>query len=118
MRIWSFAVNNLYKTGCYILEEAPWYVFFLREAIMEICDHIPSVPIPFGSKLFINEEYGEKISVKDYYGDIQCWFHVKICCNIFNWCNNKIKIYHINTDYNDLKEKFGKTSSIFKENDE
>ncbi|MFW5847987.1 MAG: hypothetical protein ACOCVF_03640 [bacterium] len=112
MRMWNFGINNLYKTGCYYLEEGPWYAFFAREGIMIICNIIPSFPIPFGSKIKIKDD-GEEYTAKDYYGDINVWFHLNICVKIFNWSQNKLIIYIVDADYDDLKEKFGKKSMLF-----
>lgn len=120
MKIWTYAANSHYKTASYILDEAPWFIFFLENLTMIICDALHEVPIPFGKtiKVRINNFFcsNELITLDEYYGSIGGLFHVFICSRITTWCFKKIKTKIIDTDYEELKkEKFDESPELFQE---
>lgn len=91
MKDWNYAKNSYYKTACYILEEAPWYIFFLEGFVMRTCDAFHLLPIPFGSKIkFIDKkEPFETYTLEEYYGSLGGIFHMFVCMPFVSWCLNK-----------------------------
>jgi hypothetical protein len=102
MRKWSTGTNDYYFTSSIWLEEAPWYIFFIENAIMWICHNlIPRIPLP--SFIKITRE-GEEYTLREWYGTTNDLFHCDVCIPITTWCWKKIKHNDIYFPYEMLKE--------------
>jgi hypothetical protein len=102
MRRWSKGTNNYYFTSSIWLEEAPWYIFFIENAIMWICHTlIPRIPLPSFIKI-VRE--GEETNLKNYYGTVADLFHCYVCSPITSWSWKKIKHYDVSFPYKMLEE--------------
>ncbi len=107
MKRWSFATNILYKKSCFILEEAPFYIFLIQDSIMFICSIIPPIPIPFGKTIKVKDkEDNKEYLFSEYYGDLRGLFHCFICEKIVNWSFKKIKDIQVDYPYDKMKELF------------
>ena len=103
MKRWSIGTNNYYFTSSIYLDEAPWYIFFLEEAIQWICHYTPRIPLPRFIKI---QREGYEYSLRDWYGTTADLFHVYICTPVFNWCWDKTKKNDIEFPYEMIKEMF------------
>lgn len=98
------------KIGHISLEEAPWYVFAIDGFTTWLCDYFPPIPFP---TIGMKDEDGEKTTWKEYYGDTQQLFCVKVHMPIFQWIESKKKTITVDVPYEFLKEKFYKTDKEF-----
>ena len=111
MKSWSYRINNYYKTTNISLETAPWHIFAIERIAEIICDVIPPIPLP-NIKFRLKDEdsiefnQSEWTTVREWYGDLRSLFHSVIHIPIFNFCRDRIKIKHIEMDYDELKEMF------------
>ena len=103
MKTWTYATNSYYKTATYILEEGPWYSFFIEHLIQTLCDAFSVLPIPFGSKIKIKDE--EVYTLNEYYGSLGSIFHVYVCDPVSIFCYKKRKETYINVNYEQLKKE-------------
>ena len=92
--------------GGIILEEAPWYIFAIREASLWVCDHIPAIPLPPIPMKDPND--GEDTTWRDYYGELNHLWRLYIDMGISDWTNSKIKFTQVKVGYNKVREIFFK----------
>ena len=102
MRRWFIGVNDIYYTSYVDLEEAPWYIFAIDNAIMVICDIIPGISLP---RIKIKWD-GEDTNLREWYGDTQQVFHAFVCDPIFQWCQRRIKSEFVSLPFFFLKNMF------------
>lgn len=118
MKSWTYGANSYYKTAEYILEEGPWYCFFLQDIVQSICDWMPQINyIPLGDKLKkYDERFKREISLTEEFGDLQDLFHIKICEPVTKWCEKRIRETYISVDYETLKlERYNEDPEMFDE---
>jgi len=111
MKNWTYGINNYYKTASISLETASWIIFAIENIAEFICDIIPPIPLPnikfrLKDKDSIEFNQSEWTTVKEWYGDLSQLFHGVIHIPIFNFYYDRIKIKHIEMDYDELKEMF------------
>lgn len=122
MKNWEYGANSYFKTAFYILEEGPWYSFMIENIMNYIIDHSPDIPIPFGSKIKIKDDFFNEeqiFNIKEYYG----YLNDLVFCFIFNpmyqWCFSKRIINSIDVDYETLKkEKYHEAPELFESKEE
>ncbi|MCK9352255.1 MAG: hypothetical protein M0P76_05730 [Candidatus Pacebacteria bacterium] len=115
MKDWSFAINSLYKTGHIDIEEGPWYAFVAYVAVEWICDTLPAIPLP---EISIQDEDGYDTTLKDYYGDVQQLWHLKVCMPVFQWAEGKKHTTRIEMPYKKIRELFYETNRSFFDEEE
>lgn len=84
VRRWGIGVNSYYEYASYHLEEQRLPVFLLQEANWMLCGVIPEIDFPKDSK------------VAEEYGNLQTWWHCKICDPVFEYVNSRTR--HISLD--------------------
>ena len=102
MTRWFIGTNNYYYEGSIILEEGPWYVFFIEQIMNLICHYVPMIPLPKIKIIRDNEE----TNLNEYYGTINDLFHLYVHDKIFKWCYNRIKMTFVRFPYQMLDEMF------------
>lgn len=75
------------------LEEGPWYIFFLAELSMGICDILPSWELPIIGRITIIKD-NEKYTINEYYGGFRDLFHCFVDIPIQDFCWKRIKLTH------------------------
>jgi len=110
MKTWTYAANSYYKTASYILEEGPCWSFALETVIQNICTALSLFPIPFGSKIKVEQDFFdngvyETYTLKEWYGTLGDLFHVFVCIPVTDFCYKNRQDVCIKTDYAQLKKE-------------
>ena len=127
MKRWSYGINSYYKTSNLVLEEAPWYIFFIEWFGLFSCSYIPEIPFPDILPKKRNkvddcvckrekrhcEDHDELYTLKEWYGDLRQWYHGAVCSPITEWTNGKIKQYMFKVSYEEVFENFYKSDKEF-----
>jgi len=111
MRRWGYGINSYRKLASIHVEEAPWWIFALERSIEFICDIIPSIPFPkVKMRLkdpddieFIGNEW---TTWKDWYGNLNQYFHLLVHNPVFYYCQDKIRSKSIDIIYEKAREMF------------
>jgi len=111
MRNWSYGINSYYKTATIWLEEGPWWIFLLDRIIEFLCEIIPPIKFPNLKLRLKNKEdiefYGSEWTTwREWYGDLNEFFHVTVHESIFRFCQRRINYKHIDIDYSEARELF------------
>jgi hypothetical protein len=104
MRKWSYGINSYHKTANIYVDDAPWLIFALERSIEFICDVIPSIPFPkVKMRLkdpddieFIGSEW---TTWKDWYGDLNQYFHLLVHSPVFYYCQGRMKTKFVDITY-------------------
>jgi len=103
MRIFYVGFNDYYHTASIHLEKVPAGLYYLSEFVMWICVKIPSIPFPN----FISWKSPEgRMSMREWFGDLQQWFHVNVCTHMFYFVRRHTKSTIIPLPYHYLKKLF------------
>jgi len=103
MKIFNIGINNYYHTASIHLKEIPIGLYYLSNFVMWICDKVPDVPFP----KFIPWKSPEGwMSMSEWFGDTQQWFHANICTPMFYFSSKHTKSVIIPLPYEYLKELF------------
>jgi len=111
MRNWSYGINGLHKSASINLEEAPFYMFILKEIFDFIDSLILPIPLP-KIKMKLKdlgdiEANGEEWTTwHDWYGDLSQLFWVYVYDPFFQWYNKKIDEKVIDIPYRKLRKLF------------
>ena len=107
MKNWTIGVNQFYFDSAIYLEEAPWYIFLLRNLIPFICNLIPRIPLP-KIKIKIKEDGSEpeETNLQEYYGTTWDLFHNFICVPLTGWCFDNIIYKSFSFPYDMLKKEY------------
>jgi hypothetical protein len=111
MRKWGYGINSYCKTAHIYVDDAPWWIFALDRSIEFICDIIPSIPFPKvrmrlkdPDDIEFNES--EWTTWKEWYGDLNQWFHLFAHCLVFEYCRDKMKSESVDITYDKAREMF------------
>jgi hypothetical protein len=111
MKVWGYGINSYHKTAHIYVDEAAWWVFALDNVIEFICDIMPSIPFPKvklrlrdPEDIEINES--EWTTWKDWYGDLNQYFHLFVHCPVFEYCHDKMKSQFVDITYEKAREMF------------
>jgi hypothetical protein len=111
MRRWTYGINSYRRTASIHVDDAPWWVFALDNLIEFICDIIPSIPFP---KVKLRLRDPEDIEIngsewttwKEWYGDLNQYFHLFAHCPVFEYCRDKMKSQSVDITYEKAREMF------------
>jgi len=111
MRKWGYGINSYCKTADIYVDDASWWIFALDRSIEFICDIIPSIPFPKvrmrlkdPDDIEFNES--EWTTWKDWYGDLNQWFHLFAHCPVFECRRDKMKSESVDITYDKAREMF------------
>jgi len=110
MRSWNYAINSIYKTGHVTLIHAPFWVFWAETLFDNLCNVLPFIKFPPIGHI---EDEGETYNWHEWYGDLHQWFHGVFHSRIQHWLWKKQTEYHIQVDYNVLRELFYEPDKTF-----
>lgn len=102
MRDWSYPVNNLWGTGFYNLEEAPWWVFFIQWLNFRIAVLVPAIKFPRWKMK--EPETGESTTMREWYGDLNQCFWLAFTDPVFHWTERKKKITTVEVGYDLIRK--------------
>jgi hypothetical protein len=109
MERWTIGTNSIHKTAMIYKEVGPWWVFFIEWLSISLCDllhKLPPIPLPnceicrdcfTGSDLL---EPGEMTTIREWYGDFQSMWCIKVDSPIIQWCYHKYVRIKIPIEYN------------------
>ena len=103
MQRWHIGANSYHKTASIHLEDAPWYTFALENFTFKLCSLVPHIYIPFTDRIKVTRDK-EVYTVYEYYGDLNCLFHVFVCAPITYYCFRKTNTKRIEITWDKLKE--------------
>lgn len=111
MRKWGYGINSFHNKANIYVDDAPWWVFALDDLVEAICGIIPSVPFSNARlKLKDPEEIefhgGQWTTLKEWYGDLNQYFHVRVHCPVFEFCQRRIKTNSVEITYARAREMF------------
>ncbi len=112
MRRITYGVNHYYKTASLLVEYAPFWVFFIGWLFNYICWIIFSISFLKISYKLRDEtdiemnDGKEWTTWKEWYGDLNQWFHVVVHCPVDDFCWEKIDSRVIKLDYEETKKIF------------
>lgn len=120
MKTWTYGINTYYRTAHYVIEQGPWWAFFIRWLADHLCDFIPRIPFP---SIRIDDEERNKTTLKNEWGDLSQWVHVVIHAPVFKWVEGKIHCNLVPAPYEEIKQHyytrdkqfFDEQESLFKE---
>lgn len=111
MRRWSYGINSLQNKASIYIDEGPWWAFVLDDLAEAICDIIPSIPFP-KAKLKLKDpddiEFhgGQWTTWKEWYGDLNQYFHLSAHNPVFEFCQNMIKTKSVDITYDQARDMF------------
>ena len=111
MRKWSYGINSYHKTATIYVDDAPWWIFALERSIEFICDIIPSIPFP-KVKMRLRDPgdieciESEWTTWKEWYGDLNQYFHVLAHNPVFYYCQDRMKTKFVDITYDKAREMF------------
>ena len=131
MKHWSYGINSYHRTASLLLNEAPWYVFFIEwlfDGILS-CVHVPKIPFPNILPSKRNkiedcacknmakqcEDHDQLYTLQEWYGDLGQWYHVNVCSPITEWAQKRVKSIDFEVDYDVLVQKFSVDKAYFDE---
>jgi hypothetical protein len=103
MKLFNIGSNDYYHVASIHLDEVPFGLYYLREFLMWVCGHIPNIPFP---KCIPWKSPEGWMSMREWFGDTQQWFHVNICTPMFYFTDKHTKHRHISLPYSFLKKEF------------
>jgi len=111
MRKWTYGINSYHKTAHICVDDAPWWVFALDNLIEFICDIIPSIPFPRVRLRLRDPEdiecnESEWTTWKDWYGDLNQYFHLYAHCPVFEYCQDKMNSKSVDIPYEKARGMF------------
>lgn len=110
MERWTVTSNSHFETAYIYHEVGPWYLFFIEWLTMTICDWIPPIPFPkwkITNQSLLGDDYiNEETNLKDWYGNLRNFWHLKIDNRILQWVWKKFKVESLEIDYKEVIEKF------------
>jgi hypothetical protein len=113
---WSFGTNCFHHSGGVLLEEAPWYIFAIREGSLWVCEHIPSIPLP---RIPMKDSDGEDTTLRDCFGELNQLWHFYVDMPLYGWADSKVKTTWVETGYDAARELFLKgNEEYFREDEE
>lgn len=100
------------------VEEGHWWIFALDSLIEFVCDIVPSVPFPKAKLRLTNpddiEFYGSEWTTwKDWYGDLNQYFHLLVHDPVFNYCQGKMISKSVAITFDQAKEIFYESDKKF-----
>jgi hypothetical protein len=103
MRIIDYGINSYYKKCSLNVDFASSWIFALEKLIEFICGYL-ILPIPLPKIKIIRED--ERTTVKEYYGDLQQFFHLYVHNPIYEYCCRQTYSKSIELDYEATREVF------------
>jgi len=92
----GYGINGYKKTAVISIDFAPFCVFVLNDLFDLICGYlVPPISFP---RIEITRD-GEKTDLKEYYGDLEQWFHCDIHSPVFQFCCKRTDSRLIEVDY-------------------
>jgi hypothetical protein len=110
MRKWGIEINSYYKTAYYWLEEAPWWVFVIEDAMDFICGYlVPPISLPNWKFKLKPEDanFGDEqgyTTLREWYGDLDDVFCMHVHNPVLNWCWSKKKELDIASTWEWMEE--------------
>jgi hypothetical protein len=115
---WSNGVNPLpqFRYGTLYLREEPWWLALYGWGIDKLgygCRLLHWIKLPRFIKF--TDEDGERISLRDYYGDLGNIYHIYVFNPLFHWheLHHKSKTWDVEVGYDKVKELFGERDAKF-----
>jgi len=103
MRTYYIGFNDYFHTASIHLSEVSTGLYYLYMLTMWICDKIPSIPFPKCIPWKSSEGW---MSMNEWFGDLQQWFHMVVCESVANFSFKHTKSIIIPLPYGYLEELF------------
>jgi hypothetical protein len=111
LRKWGYAINSYRNIANIHIDYGPWWAFAMDDLLSSVCDIIPAIPFPaFKMRLKdpgdVEFHGGEWTTWREWYGDLNQYFHLRVHNPVFYYCQDRIKTKSVDIPLAKARELF------------